>query len=813
MSTGICICPCDCDLPEPPNNPPGLSTLAYRVGGYAQFRRALLTPRPGETELSAWTAASDAPAALLWRPGAQGDLAVMMVEWWAYLADILAFYNERIANQQYLGTADQDASVRRLIRLLGYRPTPGLAARAVLGALVLPGQSAVLPRGLQFQNKPGPGQEVQTFELDADTAIGFPDVTPARPPEQLLAPDASSLLLQGSVSSIPSGALLLLHPRDGRPPGLVQVSASSVESLEDRSKQTRLSVTVSAPPPAGLTAAASRLERAGQTSGLWSFHPSFAIEKEWELIGGSPWELFIQVQRVHLAGLARDLRAGDWVVLAAPGKAPLLSSVVSTAEVIWYANGSDPWTPPAAPSKALPIGLPHTRLTLSTTLDDGWVSAATDVTVRFGWSEAAKLKDQPVMTWTGSPPELAAIAPAMFPKGSDLKLLIGDALGGGIAASGASAGDGTLTLGALDSAMAPLKPPFSVYADLLPVSRGKTVAKEVLGGGDATSSGQTFTLGKSPVTYLRSGAGYVSTVAITVDGRPWKEVASFYGQPAGAAIFVTREDEAGKTVVSFGDGVNGARLPTGVNNVVASYRVGSGAAAPPAGKLTVLAQPFPGLKGVRNPVAAAGGADPDPADQIRRYAPRSVLTFQRAVSAADFEAIAAQTAGDARVRAVWAWDDARQRAAVTIYVGGDTSVVDTVRDVLAAAGDPNRPVSVRQASAIPVTLALTLQITAGMDADVIKAAVTQALVGEDGLFSARRLGIGQSVFDSQIAQACLAVDGVEAILAQTFSREFRFWIWVFFLPDPGPLHATRADGGYFDLEAAGLTLTEVTADV
>ena len=146
-------------------------------------------------------------------------------------------------------------------------------------------------------------------------------------------------------------------------------------------------------------------------------------------------------------------------------------------------------------------------------------------------------------------------------------------------------------------------------------------------------------------------------------------------------------------------------------------------------------------------------------------------------------------------------------------MGGDTSVVDTVRDVLAAAGDPNRPVSVRQASAIPVTLALTLQITAGMDADVIKAAVTQALVGEDGLFSARRLGIGQSVFDSQIAQACLAVDGVEAILAQTFSREFRFWIWVFFLPDPGPLHATRADGGYFDLEAAGLTLTEVTADV
>ena len=30
------------------------------------------------------------------------DLGVMMVEWWAYLGDILTFYNERIANEDYL---------------------------------------------------------------------------------------------------------------------------------------------------------------------------------------------------------------------------------------------------------------------------------------------------------------------------------------------------------------------------------------------------------------------------------------------------------------------------------------------------------------------------------------------------------------------------------------------------------------------------------------------------------------------------------------------------------------------------------------
>ena len=59
-----------------------------------------------------------------------------MVEWWAYLADVLTFYNERIANQAYLGTADLPESVNRLIQLLGYRPRPAIGATGMVAALV-----------------------------------------------------------------------------------------------------------------------------------------------------------------------------------------------------------------------------------------------------------------------------------------------------------------------------------------------------------------------------------------------------------------------------------------------------------------------------------------------------------------------------------------------------------------------------------------------------------------------------------------------------------------------------------------------------
>src|ERR1039458_10191191 len=106
---------------------------------------------------------------------------------------------------------------------------------------------------------------------------------------------------------------------------------------------------------------------------------------------------------------------------------------------------------------------------------------------------------------------------------------------------------------------------------------------------------------------------------------------SFYGQPPNAQVFVLREDDSGQTHVTFGDGVNGALLPTGTNNVTATYRYGAGAAAPSAETLTVIQTPQPGLQGVRNPLPPTGGNDPDSPALLTTLAPQSVLTFNRAV--------------------------------------------------------------------------------------------------------------------------------------------------------------------------------------
>jgi hypothetical protein len=815
------ICPCGPPPhPRPIDNPPGRDAIAYRVGDFASFRAALLQARPGEAELSR-------DGRPIWRPGPD-DLALQLAEWWAYLADILTFSNERAMRQAFLRTADRPESLRRLIAPLGYRPRPAIAAAGLLAAELAGPRPVALPQGLRIQSKPGPGQAPQVFELDADTVVNPPDAVPADPPAAgaLLAADAAGVRLRGTVTSLKPGDRLLLLKRgwdgvqDDRHYAWVEVAATT--PLTDPRGRPQTLVTFSGPvalpaEAAGLARAQDyRLLRSGQSAQPWK--------------GKNATPGVLAATTAHLAGVVRDLHAGDPVlfdasavvpdpfaelnldlldahgplifgstpraaapggggvgstgpVIASPGDAELDFAVPMTTlvrasridEAIWYANpahANQPGTQPEEPT--IPIPILHTVLTFGPALGGGnWNSARSQVEVRFGWREVGELVPEPATRFDGRPGPVVAEPPATFPAGPSRRVIVAGADGRGVLARAAPAGD-RVDLSELPDPPEPLAAPVRVWMNLLPVSRGQTVAREVLGRGDARLLGQEFVLQKSPLTYLpvpdpETGRGFTSTLRLRVDGVEWREVASFYGQPPAARVFVTSEDDAAKTHVRIGDGTNGARLATGAE-VVASYRVGGGAAVPPAGALTVLLDPRPGLRKVHNPVPVGGGSDPDPPDQIRRDAPRSVLTLGRAVSVDDYEAIASRAPGVTRARASWAFDPASQRSAAVVYVGDDDAAVASVQVALDAACDPNRPARVRKAVAVPVTLRLDLRRDPARSEDGVLVGVRAALLDpETGLFGRQAARIGQPLYDSQLAAACFAVPGVRGVQVLEFS--------------------------------------------
>ncbi len=317
----------------------------------------------------------------------------------------------------------------------------------------------------------------------------------------------------------------------------------------------------------------------------------------------------------------------------------------------------------------------------------------------------------------------------------------------------------------------PLRPPVSVLGNLVAATRGETVTNEVLGSGDASQTFQSFKLARKPLTYLANSSapdGRDSTLEVRVNGLLWKEVPSFFGSGPDDEVYIVRQNDDEESFVTFGDGTTGARLPTGVDNVLASYRFGVGAAKPPANSITQLARPVTGLRRVLNPVAAGGGRDADRAEDIRTNAPTSALILGRAVSLLDFEALAYDF-GVINAHATWSWDETCQRAVVKLWFiadGGD--IDDELRAYLIGQADPNTPLQVCEAVPIDSRLVIDLEVAARHDSDAVEESVVKTLGdSKTGLLALQNIPIGCPLFRSRIFSQVLAVEGVISVRQMT----------------------------------------------
>ena len=132
-------------------NRPGLSEISYRIGTHGSFMETMIARLTAVKGLT--TRNSDDPA-------------LAMLDAWATVADVLTFYQERIANEGYLRTATERRSVQELAKLTGYRPRPGVSSSVFL-AYTLDDkhkEETVIPIGSRVQSIPGPDELPQAFE-------------------------------------------------------------------------------------------------------------------------------------------------------------------------------------------------------------------------------------------------------------------------------------------------------------------------------------------------------------------------------------------------------------------------------------------------------------------------------------------------------------------------------------------------------------------------------------------------------------------------------------------------------------------------
>ncbi|MBW4700964.1 hypothetical protein [Micromonospora sp. RL09-050-HVF-A] len=763
-------------------NPPGRSGIAYRLGRQADFAADLVARLGGRPELAGLTTRE------------VDDPAVALLHAWATTLDVLAFYQERIANEGFLGTATERGSVLMLARAIGYELRPGVAATTWLSFTVTatPGapDGVPIPAGSQAQSVPGPGELPQVFETVTPllarpelNAVGL-RVTAPRAPR----PGDATLYLAGTDTVLtPGGALLVLGPdwfdvrRVRAATAVLPAAATALDggAVVPAYTVVGLDAAVTAQPlgtdlrqpgrDVQVHLLAQRAALFGHQAQPWSALPvalrvgelnpgtnqvlpgAYATRKD-------SWvdaPLGSQERTLHLDQSYPSIVAGSWLVLETAG-VPQLRRVDAVAEV---------------PVADFGIAARTTRVTVAGG-DSNMFSRRT--TTVLGDSRLLPPAAAPLtapLTATATL-ELARPTPGLEP-GRPLVLT-------GVDPDGGPVGEVVTVLRVRDESTVDLtanvtrryrRDSVRVLGNVTAATHGESRA-EVLGGGDARRAFQRFSLRHVPLTYVpaATASGSRTTLAVWVDGVRWQEVPALLGQAPSARVYTVRRADDGTVTVTFGDGLTGARLPTGQDNVVATYRSGIGRLADLApGRLTIpLSRPL-GLMEVGNPVPAAGADDPEGVDRARRNAPLAVRTLGRVVSLDDHADFARAFAGIGKARADLVWDDARQLVLLTVAgpdgaeIPPDAAVRADLLRALDAARQATVPVRILGHHRRRVAVTARLLLAAGHRFAAVSTAARASLVA--GLsFDAR--DYAQPVRASEVQALLHRVPGVTAVVLE-----------------------------------------------
>ena len=232
-------------------------------------------------------------------------------------------------------------------------------------------------------------------------------------------------------------------------------------------------------------------------------------------------------------------------------------------------------------------------------------------------------------------------------------------------------------------------------------------------------------------------------------------------------IYTTKINEDGQTIVYFGDGIEGARLPSGNNNIIARYRRGLGLGGlVKSRQLNLLLTRPLAVKDVINPLASSGADDPENLENARENAPLGLLTLDRAVSLQDYEDYSRSFAGIRKARAVAVSRLGVPRIYITL-AGPDGALIEpstkTYQNLLSSlknSGDPYAQFSLLSYRPAYFKLDAELYIHSDYIGDIVVEAARLAL-REKFSFDAR--AFNQQVYLSEVISTLQNVEGVTAV--------------------------------------------------
>jgi Baseplate J-like protein len=285
----------------------------------------------------------------------------------------------------------------------------------------------------------------------------------------------------------------------------------------------------------------------------------------------------------------------------------------------------------------------------------------------------------------------------------------------------------------------------------------------------------------------------VSTLVVNVDIPgggldPWDEVESLVhsdDSEENGDHFAVETDELLRSVLRFGNGVNGRLLPHGAE-VQCEYQIGLGHEGN-VGADSILNPDFiPALdQGTItecwNPFDVVDGRDPEPAARVLRNAPEAYRARQlRAITLDDYAKRAREVEGVAEAVAHYAWTGSWRTVRIAIDPAGTELLADDLRLAVAQHLESVRLIGEDLELRAPRFVPLAIEVSVCLSADVwpedIRFVLEQEFSdsytpdGRRGFFHPDNWTFGQRLRKSEIAGRLQQVPGVEHPLAIVWHR-------------------------------------------
>lgn len=850
--------------PQAIYNDAGLHSLLFRIGTHGTFKESMLRNLSKPEVLRLLTTREN------------DDHTIALMDAWATVLDVLAFYNERFINEGYLRTSIERLSLVELARHISYRPKPGVAASTFLAFTMDESPGAPLdanaPVGMKVQSIPGQDEKPQIFETieEIQARAKWNAIRPKLRKEQILVKGDTQLYLQGTSTQLQIGdRLLIVGDELIADPTSERWDIRIIQSIAADEKANQTIITwreglgheqpdinpasdnvkvyafrqraalfgYNAPdirimsnavrfalgesiagtsPPLPTQWAGFQINDSPKTIFLDAVYPKILTDSWLALIKPDYEEVYrvkevtassqtnfglsSKSSKIMLDTAAENLslfQRRETVVLAQSellelAKAPVLSPIFGnaieletaqselskdqhlilkgqllkqvqvTAREQFVRSGSSVVTrtttlnfiPDGSSAFALKIGAILDVLKTPINLDNGKIKWFVRNDNAEGYVEAWP-KDlipyEPPKTSNAPEPPTSLNQPEMVSELIEIAEVVGV--------------DKILLKAPLSNVY--LRHTVEINANVALATHGETKS-EILGSGSGALVFQKFKLKQIPLTYIASSvsaSGAESTLEIRVNDIKWKESSTLFGKSPNDRAFVTRAEDDGITFVQFGDGITGARLPSGGENIRAKYRVGIGLEGEvKAGQLSLLMTPQLGIKSVVNPLPATGADEPEAAENIRSNAPLTVLTLDRIVSVLDYENFASAYAGIGKARADLMWKGEDRIVHLTVASASEGAIDDLLKERLSNAIDnarhENFQLVINSFEKLTFNVIAKVKLHEDYLEDKVKTSVKEKLLAS---FNFTSRSFGQSVMPSEVIAAIQSVAGVVAV--------------------------------------------------